>query len=115
MMMKEPLMLLVGDNPFHGISHLSQERARTRSENLSDPDHAASLVEESIASGANGFMFSTSSMTLSILKALNATRGVEGSVALCPIVPYAYEYVRYAVQAGGLLGLAGRLSREVVS
>ena len=29
-MVREEKVLLVGDNPFHGISHLSQERSRVR-------------------------------------------------------------------------------------
>ena len=104
-------LLLVGDNPFHGISHLSQERGRERSDTLARPEEAAGLVRECVSNGANGFMFSVSNSTLSILKVLRDEAG-ETELALCPIIPYAYEYVRYAVQAG-VLGLAARLSREI--
>ena len=48
-------LILVGDNPFHGISHLSQERARNRGENIIFPaEKAADIVMTSIRSGANG-------------------------------------------------------------
>ena len=57
-------MLLVGDNPFHGISHLSQERARVRGHAMTYPEYAANLVMTSLENGANGFMFSVSEMTL---------------------------------------------------
>jgi hypothetical protein len=106
--------LLVGDNPFHNISHLSQERSRLRDETASSPNRAADMVSISLDNGANGFMFSVSETTLSILENLRA-RGETGRLDLYPIVPYAYEYVRYAAQAGGLLGLAKRLGRQLLS
>ena len=61
-------LLLVGDNPFHGISHLSQERARARGDKINHAEYAAKLVVTSLENGANGFMFSASETTLSILQ-----------------------------------------------
>ena len=37
-------ILLVGDNPFHGISHLSQERARSRPGNNDSATDYADIV-----------------------------------------------------------------------
>jgi len=37
-------LLLVGDNPFHGISHLSQERSRVRGDTPTNPEYAARLI-----------------------------------------------------------------------
>jgi len=109
-----PKALLVGDNPFHNISHLSQERIRNRGENALSEDRAADLVSISLNSGANGFMFSVSETTLSILDRLRKREEI-ARLSLYPIVPYAYEYVRYATQAGGLTGLAKRLGRQLLS
>src|SRR3990170_7161557 len=92
-------MLLVGDNPFHGISHLSQERARSRTGNTDSGAEKADIVLEAIKSGADGFMFSVSEVTLSILRSIREQNAVE-QVELYPIVPYAYEYVRIAAQTG---------------
>jgi hypothetical protein len=106
----------VGDNPFHGISHLSQARARERVDlkNPSDIEQAAKLVKLSVQNGADGFMFSVSETTLSILKSL---RRDEEKVepALYAIVPYAYEYVRLAAQIGGVSALAKRITKQVVT
>lgn len=66
--MNNERILLVGDNPFHGISHLSQERAIARGKDLSNPQYAAGLVRTALDNGADGFMFSVSDTTLSILK-----------------------------------------------
>ncbi len=60
-------ILLVGDNPFHGISHLSQERARDRATGESAAEKCK-IVRTAIENGADGFSFSVSDTTLSILK-----------------------------------------------
>ena len=111
-MIEKQIELLVGDNPFQGISHLSQQRARERSikYNPSNVDYATKLVKLSLQNGANGFMFSVSNTTLSILKALDHDKKPD----LYAIVPYAYEYVRLATKLGGISGLAKQVSRQIM-
>ncbi|MEM2507015.1 MAG: hypothetical protein QXF61_08255 [Nitrososphaeria archaeon] len=106
-------VLLVGDNPFHGISHLSQERSRIRGDTPTNPEYAAKLIGLSVENGANGFMFSVNEKTLSILDVLRKN-GENNGLRLYAIVPYAYEYVRLACAAGGVPGLAKKLVREIV-
>lgn len=113
-MVENKIELLIGDNPFHGISHLSQERSRGREEDPTNSEFAADLVCLSLDNGANGFMFSVSETTLSILKALS-DRGRIGDANLYAIVPYAYEYVRLASQHGGFPGLAKKLIWEILA
>jgi len=105
--------LLVGDNPFHGISHLSQERSRVRGDTPTNPKYAARLIELSVKNGANGFMFSVNEKTLAILNILR-NNGENDSLRLYAIVPYAYEYVRLACAAGGVSGLAKKLIKEII-
>lgn len=111
-MLDKRIELLVGDNPFHGISHLSQKRARSRFEKgrYSDSEHFAELVNLSLKNGAKGFMFSVSETTLSILKFIEKI----DLINLYAIVPYAYEYVRKAAQLGGISGLAKNILRQVI-
>ena len=112
-MTKKTLTLLVGDNPFHGISHLSQEKARARSleQNQENIEQAANLVKLSIENGADGFMFSVDETALSIIKNLSKT---SQNISLYAIAPYAYEYVRKATQTGGVSGLAKNLAKEMI-
>jgi hypothetical protein len=105
-------MLLVGDNPFHGISHLSQERARNRSGNDDSAKERADLVLTAVKNGADGFMFSVSDVTLSILKNMQEQNAID-PVELYAIVPYAYEYVRIATQTG-TPGLAKKVAKQIV-
>jgi hypothetical protein len=111
--MNHEKMLLVGDNPFHGISHLSQERARTRSvEGLSSHDKA-NVVLTAVQNGAEGFMFSVSDLTLAILRDIRKRRKI-GQVKLLAMVPYTFEYVRIAAQKG-TPGLAKKFAKQITS
>jgi hypothetical protein len=103
--------LLVGDNPFHGISHLSQERARSRTETVDSATEKAEIVLTAIKNGADGFMFSVSDVTLSILKNIREQNKIE-QVELYAIVPYAYEYVRIATQTG-TPALAKKVAKQI--
>jgi hypothetical protein len=109
---KSRKLLLVGDNPFHGISHMSEDRARARGSEISSAKYAADLILSSFESGANGFMFSVSQNTLSALKIVCEKTGNE-SLELHAIVPYAYEYVRIATHLG-TLGLGKKLAKEIL-
>ena len=106
--------LLVGDNPFHNVSHLSQERTRLREKDTILPEHAADLIHLSVENGANGFMFSVSEKTLSILRILRERGEIDG-LRLYGIVPYAYEYVKLATQVGGIPGLVKRVGTRIVT
>jgi hypothetical protein len=104
-------LLLVGDNPFHGISHLSQERARSRTGKDNSVADKAKIVAAAIENGADGFSFSASEVTLSILRELRA-QGKTESLKLYAIVPYAFEYVRIAAQTG-TPGLAKKFAKQI--
>ena len=106
-------ILLVGDNPFHGISHLSQERAINRGNNLTNPNFAADLVQIALDNGADGFMFSVSDTTLSVLRQ-TCIRRRHNSVQIYALAPYIFEFVRIAVAQGGMPGLAQKMGREIV-
>jgi hypothetical protein len=111
--MSKQLTLIVGDNPFHGISHLSQEKARARpAETLRSTERAANLVKLSLQNGADGFMLSVDETTLSIIK--NLSESYQSDVRLYAIAPYAYEYVRKSTQTGGVAGLATSVAKEMI-
>jgi hypothetical protein len=106
-------LLLVGDNPFLNISHLSQSKARERLDDLGDPVFAASLLRLALENGANGFTFSVCDSNLSILDHLGLD-GLPDGLGLYPVVPYAFEYVQKATQRGGISGLVKNLGWDMV-
>ena len=105
-------LLIVGDNPFQGISHLSQERARTRGETVISPaEKAADVILVALKNGADGFSFSVGDVTLSILQTLRERKKID-QLKLYAMVPYAFEYVRIATQLG-TPGLVKRFAKQV--
>jgi hypothetical protein len=89
--------LLIGDNSFIGVSHLSQERARERIERL-DVRSIIQVIETALSSGATGYTFSTHPLNLHILEALRESRF--DALDLYPVLPYAQGYVRLANERG---------------
>jgi len=101
--------LLIGDNAFIGVSHLSQSTAREKVEKL-DAGAIVEVIEKAISFGASGFTFSTHPMNLQILKALQDARTIKAGFGLYPVLPYAEGYVRITNEKGGI-----GLVREVLS
>jgi len=106
-------LLLVGDNPFLNISHLSQQKARQRTADPGDPVFASHLLRLALENGANGFTFSICDSNLSIINNLNSD-GLEHGLGLYPVLPYAFEYVQKATQFGGIPGLVKNLGWDMV-
>jgi hypothetical protein len=106
-------VLLVGDNPFQGVSHVSQERASSRENNLSDPHHAARLVLTSFENGADGFMFTVNKTTLAILKIMS-TQETSRRLQLYALAPDVNEFVRTVAFSGGVTGLAKNLAKDML-
>lgn len=106
---RQPIIktLLVGDNTFIGVSHLSQERARDRTDKL-DITSIVEVICTALSSGATGYTFSTHPINLQILDALSASDKVPGQFGLYPVVPYAEGYVRLANERG-MIGLANEI------
>jgi hypothetical protein len=105
------MLKLVGDNPFNGVSHVSQERALARGHQIMEPHYAASLVKKSIESGADGFMFSITDSTLSIIKIFEKQKV---GTKLYAITPAAGEFARIMGPAGGLEGAAKAIMKQMI-
>jgi hypothetical protein len=91
--------LLIGDNSFIGVSHLSQERARDRTERL-NIESIVEVICSALSCGATGYTFSTHPTNSQILSALETSGKVPGQFDLYPVVPYAEGYVRLANEKG---------------
>jgi len=90
---------LIGDNPFTGVSHLSQVAGRERVERL-QLQGIMKVMEKAISSGATGYTFSTHPTNLQILKELKEAGTLHSTFDLYPVLPYAEGYVRLANEKG---------------
>ena len=102
--------VILGHNQFIGVSHLSQEAARTRVERFSDMGRVGELLRFCVDSGVRGMMLSSHPRARDILDYLKA-EGLAGDMSLYPLIPYAQGYVRRM----NAVGLTGMLKEIVLS
>lgn len=110
-MVENRKFILIGDNPFHGVSHLSLDRAIQRQDVTDNVEYATEVVIAALREGADGFFFSVDDTTLSMLIKI---RGRSENPDLYAIVPYSYQYVRGAIRMGGIPGLAKDFVKQVI-
>jgi hypothetical protein len=95
--------VILGHNQFIGVSHLSQESARIKTEQFSDVKKAVDLIKTSLDFGVNGMMLSTHHRAKDILDLIRA-EGLNDKLNVYPLIPYAQGYVR-KVNEVGIMGL----------
>ena len=89
------------------MSHLSQERARDRTDKL-NIESIVEVICSALSCGATGYTFSTHPTNVEVLKALGASGKVPRQFDLYPVVPYAEGYVRLANEKG-MTGLVNEI------
>jgi len=88
--------LLLGDNPFIGVSHLTQEKAREESGEALLGNKIA-VFEAAVNGGATGFTFSTHESNLELLTYLSVHRkDLLEAMNYYILCPYVQSYVRRA-------------------
>ena len=101
--------LLLGDNPFIGVSHLAQEKARDQIRDAS-LENKVRVFEAAVSGGATGFTFSTDKSNLELLTYLSTHRkDLLNAVNYYILTPYAQSYVRKANIGGTPLLLRSTL------
>jgi len=92
--------LLLGDNPFIGVSHLSQEKARDEVKEAS-LENKIRVIESAIDGGATGFAFTAQESNFELLTYLSTTRvDLLESMNYYILVPYGRFYVEKANVVG---------------
>lgn len=92
--------ILLGDNPFFGIDHLSQERARQRIEILKENHKITDVMEFVSELGVNGFVVSTHPQLRDLIKYMKKETSLLEKMNFYPILPYAQGYVSKVTEKG---------------
>lgn len=99
--------IILGSNPFDGVSYLSRARAKSYLEKFSDEDEIFRVIEASRNSGVDTITCAHNEKVLKALERLPESKRMK----VIPVVPNAYQYVRES-SSKGLLGLvASKLKR----
>ncbi|MGI0056017.1 MAG: hypothetical protein ACREAK_01445, partial [Nitrosarchaeum sp.] len=85
--------ILLGDNPFFGIDHLSQERARERLKILTGFEKITEIMQYVSELGVNGFVVSTHPELRDLIQYIKKNTNLLEKMEFYPILPYAQGYV----------------------
>lgn len=94
------MRILLGDNPFFGIDHLSQERARDRLRILTSFEKITEVMEHVVELGVNGFVVSTHPNLRSLIMHMKNNTALLTKMEFYPIFPYVQGYVTKVTEKG---------------
>jgi len=81
--------ILLGDNAFYGIDHLSHERARNRANTVQRLDNVVGLIKYSYELGATGMVVATRPNLREWVEHLKKSSDIVDKLDFHPVLPYA--------------------------
>ena len=81
--------ILLGDNAFYGIDHLSHERARQRADTVQRLDNVVNLIKYSHELGATGMVVATRPKLREWIEHLKQSSDIVDKLDFHPVLPYA--------------------------
>jgi len=92
--------VILGSNPFVGVSYLSREKRLQYMESFSNPNNVVKIIEKSMDLGINSMMCSNNPACINALNQIS----VDGTnFGLYPVLPNVYEYSR-GISKSGIMG-----------
>jgi hypothetical protein len=93
--------VILGDNPFIGVSHLTQEKAKDEQADLPAIDMKINVIKAAMEGGATGFTFSTHQLNFELLQYMKKNYiDMLEKLNYYILAPYAQGYVRQANALG---------------
>lgn len=95
--------VILGDNQFFGINHMSEEKAQALSEKFRDLKAITDVIETAYECGIRAFMLNTNERARDICNYLREHADRYPGLNLYPSMPYAHKYAN-AVTEKGIFG-----------
>ncbi len=95
--------ILLGDNQFFGINHLSEEKARAQAMRFQDTDAILDVLDMAYAEGIRVFMCTTHERIAEVCDHVRANPERYKDFQFYPCMPYAHKYAN-AVTEFGMFG-----------
>jgi len=102
--------IILGDNQFFGINHMSQEKAAASAERFASNDKIISVIDDAYALGIRGFMFTTHARVAGICEHIRSNPSKYKDIHFYPGLPYAHKYADAVAEKGILGALMGFIS-----
>ncbi|MBU0477571.1 hypothetical protein KKC91_03265 [bacterium] len=97
--------IILGDNQFSGVNHLSQALGQLKAIKFQDDNEIKKIIEYAISQGAQGMMLSTHAEVERILNIIRNDDLLQNNLNIYPNIPDIAKYVRRATTQGGITGL----------
>jgi hypothetical protein len=123
--------IILGDNQFFGINHMSQEKAQQLAEQFHDIENIYKVYRIAYESGIRAFMLNSHARAFDICKYFKEHESYFTGVSWYPSIPYAYKYANLVAEKGilpainevlfegnttsGVLGMIGRGGMAVLT
>ena len=103
--------IILGDNQFFGVSHMSEERGMARARKFQDINAIIDILDTAYQCGIHAFTFSTHDRVQHICDYFRANSQKYADLRLYPVLPYAHKYAHLVNEKG----IIGAIKEVVVS
>lgn len=104
--------VLIGDNQFFGVNHMSEERARAQAMRFQDLAAILEVLDAAYAEGIRTFMCTTHERVADICAHFRANREKYPDYQFYPCMPYAHKYANAATEHGVVGAIRSFLPEE---
>ncbi len=94
--------VILGDNQFFGINHMSEDKAQAQAERFQKLDAIIDVIDIAYDAGIRGFMFNTHDRVADICDHFRSHPTRYADLRLYPSMPYAHKYAN-AVNESGMI------------
>jgi hypothetical protein len=104
--------VLIGDNQFFGVNHMSEEKARAQAMRFQDTSAIIQVLDDAYSEGIKTFMCTTHERLGEICDYFRANQHKYADYTFYPCMPYAHKYANAAAEHGVLGALSSFLPAE---
>lgn len=92
--------VILGDNQFFGVNHMSQDKGRATYEQFKDLNEIKRILRYGLSKGVRGVMFSTHPSIYEICDMIRADEELKNNLNIYVNVPYIIKYVSMVTEMG---------------
>lgn len=92
--------VILGDNQFFGVNHMSQDKGRATYEQFKDQNEIKRILKYGLSKGVKGVMFSTHPSIYEICDMIRADEELRSNLNIYVNVPYIIKYVSMVTEMG---------------
>lgn len=92
--------VILGDNQFFGVNHMSQDKGRATYEQFKDLNEIKRILRYGLSKGVKGVMFSTHPSIYEICDMIRADEELKSNLNIYVNVPYIIKYVSMVTEMG---------------